>query len=159
MFDGPKSVWRYIECKRCATRFHPNRTTSREWHDSKRCPSCGEQHTGFDIQKVDLGRNKDSKGVYMIYNAEEEVVKIGISKDVDDRISQMQTANAAELEKIAFWDVKHAAKAEEMIHNRLFDDKVNGEWFSVEDTDIYSLKNAIDLFLSDGSNMGGKQTA
>jgi len=77
-----------------------------------------------------------------------DCAKIGVSKNPDDRLSQIQTSNAKQVERVRVWAPEDAYSAEAAIHNKLFDRKQRGEWFDISDRSAHDLADAIELFLT-----------
>lgn len=60
--------------------------------------------------------------------------KIGISKDVDKRLKNLQTGNPDKLTihyKIECPTIKHTLKLEKKIHSELSYKRLSGEWFNM----------------------------
>lgn len=57
--------------------------------------------------------------------------KIGIAKDVNKRIRQLQTGNSLEIELISAYESPYAQKIEKTLHNRYSYVKEIGEWFTL----------------------------
>jgi len=79
-----------------------------------------------------------------MYNTDQNVYKIGVSKDVKKRIKQIQTGNSSEINILKIFKSKYAYKVEGAIH-RLWRHKqykhddfnyLKGEWFFLTGTDV-----------------------
>lgn len=57
--------------------------------------------------------------------------KIGIAKDVNKRIKQLQTGNSQEIELIDSFESEYANKIEKALHNKYSYVKESGEWFTL----------------------------
>jgi len=146
MIDLDTDVWRYIECVNCGQRYHPSRKTARKWLDSKRCPKCGKSHTSSSIETIELNHTT-GRSIYLIHAPEVERYKIGVSKHPEKRMDEIQTSRGDEIELIDSWHVEKPFETEKEIHSKLWNSRVSGEWFDCGDTSVYSIANAIELFI------------
>ena len=78
---------------------------------------------------------RKSKFVYLI-EAENGLVKIGISSNVQRRLSTLNTASPVELWILAYAQPPSAAKLEKKLHNTYSDKRVRGEWFRLSHADV-----------------------
>jgi hypothetical protein len=69
------------------------------------------------------------KSVYLIRG--DDKYKIGIAKNPNNRICQLQTGNPSELKLIHAYQSENASKIESALHNRYSFDKNIGEWFNL----------------------------
>lgn len=70
------------------------------------------------------------KSVYLI-RANDGKYKIGVSKNPQKRLNQLQTANSDELKLIKTYKSNIAQKLESVLHNRYAHGKERGEWFNL----------------------------
>ena len=78
--------------------------------------------------------SRDITALYLIAASEDGPTKIGISRDPDHRLKELQSGHARPLHVFhATWLVerKYAKKAEAWLHKELADKRQSGEWFSV----------------------------
>lgn len=73
-------------------------------------------------------------GVYFIYCGEKQtsLVKIGVTCDIEERVSALQTSNPFQLFCKAYipcHDKEQAYKLESFLHNRFKKSRMIGEWF------------------------------
>lgn len=69
----------------------------------------------------------------------EKLYKIGYTRrEVEQRIRELKTGNAADLHIVESFKSKWGTKIESQIHRRLRHKKVNGEWFELTDEDVDS---------------------
>ena len=62
-----------------------------------------------------------------------DLYKIGVSKDVDTRIKQLQTGNGCTIEKITEKELYYSAYAvEQALHKKYLGCKTVGEWFKLD---------------------------
>lgn len=76
----------------------------------------------------------DSPKYYVYLISDGEYIKIGIAKDVNNRLSDLQVANARKLDlvcSIPTKSYKDALKLETFLHNQYAMFKMNGEWFNI----------------------------
>jgi len=67
----------------------------------------------------------------------EKLYKIGYTRrEVEQRIRELKTGNAAELFIVDSFKSKWGTKIESQIHRRLRHKKVNGEWFELTNEDV-----------------------
>lgn len=75
-------------------------------------------------------------------------IKVGHSRDVNKRLSQLQTGNHLPLQVVAAMPFEDAAERENNLHWLLSDYRIEGEWFSVSEL----IKNVI--IVSFGESFG-----
>lgn len=78
------------------------------------------------------------KYIYLIQSLEEGLYKIGVSKNPQNRILNLQTGNSSKLKLIDIYPSKYAHKIEKALHNQLSHLKKEGEWFNIDISDITS---------------------
>jgi Meiotically up-regulated gene 113 len=72
--------------------------------------------------------------VYLI-RANDGRYKIGIAKNPNQRISQLQTGNSDKLKLIETYQSENASKIESALHNRYSHARNVGEWFDLSVTE------------------------
>ena len=82
---------------------------------------------------------KSSKGFVYIIKCE-QWYKIGKAKNVNSRLSGLQTGNPFPLELIHVIPCKDYNKAESYLHNIFANRRGLGEWFELNDNDIEKIK-------------------
>lgn len=98
------------------------------------------------------------KKVYLI-RTDNGRYKIGISKDPNKRILELQTGNSDELVLIDTYESENASKIETTLHNRFFHRRKHGEWFEmsiIDELNFHGLCETIDSnikFLRNQSNI------
>lgn len=80
------------------------------------------------------------KYIYLIQSLEDGYYKIGVSKNPNKRVKQLQTGNSSELKLIETYQSKHANIVEKTIHRQLEHCKKEGEWFDMSLPDALSFK-------------------
>lgn len=75
--------------------------------------------------------------VYFIADRKNGLVKIGVSRDRNRRINQLQTGNPFKLEFMGWieQDENHF-KIEKSLHEKYSDKHFNGEWFEISQDDV-----------------------
>ncbi|MGC2457952.1 MAG: GIY-YIG nuclease family protein [Gallionellaceae bacterium] len=74
--------------------------------------------------------------VYFVSEKINEVIKIGVSTQIQRRLGQLQTANANELELMG-WIVSEDDYLTEMtLHRKYGSKRERGEWFSISQADV-----------------------
>lgn len=74
--------------------------------------------------------------IYLIYKPKSDVYKIGVSKNPDFRIKQLQTGSEEVLELITKVKTNYGYKLEKYLHRYYKSVKQEGEWFKLTDSDI-----------------------
>lgn len=77
------------------------------------------------------------KYVYLIQSLENNTYKIGMSKNPNMRVKQLQTGNSSELKLIESYQSKHASKIEKTLQRKYSSKKRKGEWFE------FSIENEV----------------
>ena len=75
--------------------------------------------------------------VYAIRNTVTGNVKLGISRDPEERLKQLQTGNDCALELVATRRADNRFQDEARLHNEHADVHISGEWFSSHDTSYF----------------------
>lgn len=78
------------------------------------------------------------KFVYLIQSLENGYFKIGISKNPNKRLKQLQTGNSSELKLIDKYPTKHANIIEKSLQNYFSYSKKVGEWFEIKLIESFS---------------------
>ena len=69
--------------------------------------------------------------IYLIKSKKESAYKIGVSKNPNKRLKQLQTGNSSELELVTCYESEFAYKIEKTIHNMFSHLNENGEWYDL----------------------------
>ncbi|MBV9385782.1 MAG: GIY-YIG nuclease family protein [Chroococcidiopsidaceae cyanobacterium CP_BM_ER_R8_30] len=73
--------------------------------------------------------------IYFVLNADSNAIKIGMAKDLDQRLKSLQTSSPARLQLIKvvqLANVKEAAECETKLHRKFAHLRLSGEWFKAE---------------------------
>lgn len=81
-----------------------------------------------------IDMNFDASYVYMLEVGEH--IKIGSTRDVENRIKQLQTGNPVEIELLFSKKVFEAPKHENILHGKFRSKRESGEWFRLDDSEI-----------------------
>ena len=77
--------------------------------------------------------------VTFLDSANKKHYKIGRAKNIEQRLSGIQTGNPFKLKlDLCFW-VESMSKVENMIHNQYKNKRKNGEWFDLTDSDVLDI--------------------
>lgn len=102
-----------------------------------------------------LGRTKTKQLIYVIRNPITDLVKIGVTNNIQRRITQLECASGCELDLVFCTpNGDNSKEIEQQVHRRFADFRQRGEWFSVS-TDLvieYLTKNAVIKINSDFTN-------
>jgi hypothetical protein len=89
-------------------------------------------------------RTQNKKSLYVYLLECQGFYKIGITRNVVERLKACQTGNPFEI-KLVYYDFCSRARTVEGILHALFKDKnVRGEWFKLSDKDIYTTQQIIE---------------
>ena len=75
--------------------------------------------------------------IYLIKQTNSNLCKIGISENPEKRIKQLQTANGTPLDLIKQFKTEFGYKLEAALHRHFFSKKTIGEFFELEEKDIF----------------------
>lgn len=76
------------------------------------------------------------RGVYFLKSKETGLTKIGKSKDIASRFSQIKTMSSAHLELYHIIETNHESLLEKRLHQRFASKRKHGEWFSLDLMDL-----------------------
>ena len=80
--------------------------------------------------------------VYLIGDADQDnTFKIGVTRgDVEKRIKQLQTGNAAEIYLVNSYETDYPFFVERLLHTKLYPKQKRNEWFNLEAKDLVDFK-------------------
>lgn len=85
--------------------------------------------------------------VYLIYDESNDLYKIGVTRNNDDkRIKILQTGNPTELRIIHIYNCEYPFRLETMLHNIYKNNNILNEWFELSDEDVINFKKTCDKF-------------
>lgn len=135
-----------IECVRCEREFDTDREPAFSLASTWRCSFCGKDNSALrnrDTINSDETKNEseiitdtvgytkkyDDKQVYVMSSGEK--IKVGISNDPKQRISDFRTANP-EISLEFVYETRFGHGVEQDVHSSLSEYEVRNEWFEVE---------------------------
>lgn len=97
-------------------------------------------HTNFmnmpEVQEELKQVENNSEFVYFIKNTETNRFKIGRTKNVEERLCQLQTGNDCPLVLYKIIPSENSAELETSLHNKFADYHIRGEWFAISEEQI-----------------------
>lgn len=91
---------------------------------------------GNIIQNILMLRGSKKFGVYIIEVRDTGLYKIGVTKDIKKRISQLQTSNPYEFYLIDFFVTPKSWELERILHNKYKLNRYKREWFKLNNDEI-----------------------
>lgn len=82
------------------------------------------------------------KYVYLLRS--KDYHKIGITKDVEYRLKQLQTASPYEIKVITAIKIDNAEKLEKELHKRYSANHIRGEWFELPTSEVDALREELE---------------
>ena len=91
------------------------------------------------------------QSVYVIYNPELNITKIGIASNVKERLSNLSCSAGCDMElKYNTVPIANAPTIEQMSHNKFNEHRKKGEWFKIDPQDaIRYLESIENCFIED----------
>lgn len=83
--------------------------------------------------------------VYIIKKNDENIVKIGMSKNYSERTKQISTKLPFEVETVKVFKTKDMYSLERKLHDIYKEKRLNGEWFELSNEDLEYIKNGMGL--------------
>jgi len=87
-----------------------------------------------ELAKYKKTGDENSKFLYLVES--QGFVKIGVTNDVQGRVSTISTCNPFEVKVILAQEVGSAYQVEKFLHDKFKDTNVKGEWFKLTSNDI-----------------------
>jgi len=92
-----------------------------------------------------VGNTKTKKGnIYIIQAGNLDIYKIGVTKNISERLKQLQTASFLELNVIKIRETSKYDSIERYLHKTLKEWNIRGEWFKLSNDMIIVIKKLID---------------
>ncbi len=92
----------------------------------------GEKYCeGNIIQSIVIDKVRQKNGVYIISVRDSDLYKIGITKDLEQRLSQLQTSNPYEFYLMGFFVTEKCRELESLLHKKFRLSKYKREWFKL----------------------------
>lgn len=95
--------------------------------------------------------------IYLIKSLNEGIYKIGVSKNPNKRLKEIQTGNPAPVEIVQLYETEMAYKVEKALHNRYSHFNTHGEWFELsikEEMSFLETCASIEKTFKDLKNLG-----
>ena len=77
--------------------------------------------------------------IYLIQLGETDHYKIGITRHMDKRLSQLRSKCPIPLKVLYFWWGHDYRSVENFLHKRFADKRVKGEWFQLTSADLLTI--------------------
>lgn len=91
---------------------------------------------GNILHSIIVQISEKQPGVYILAVQESNLYKIGITKDLKKRLSQLQTSNPYEFYLINFFITTRNKELENLLHKAFKKNKYKREWFKLEEKEI-----------------------
>jgi hypothetical protein len=164
--DDNRRSAKQFRCRGCGS--GDTRTTKRhplQWNKDgkpyllreKQCRDCGHKFKTFEIREQDLAENdslyellkvaitgagaQDASHVYLVGHPG-GYTKIGIARDANNRLRNLQTSSPVPLRLLAFFRLPNPKGVEKTLHDYFRDKRVSGEWFNLSGHDIKQICSA-----------------
>jgi hypothetical protein len=106
-------------------------------HKKYLCLSCYDEAISEEsLRKITNSR----KYVYIIGGVGSSLVKIGITKQLSQRLFSLNTSSPIELFFVFHFLSENAMKTEKELHKKFSTKRVKGEWFALTEQDIEQIK-------------------
>jgi len=90
---------------------------------------------------------------------DKKLYKIGYTKrEVEARVLELKTGNAADFHIVDFYSSKWGTKIEAVLHRKFSSKKINGEWFDLIDDDIKAFKESCENIHNNFENISLNNT-
>jgi hypothetical protein len=91
---------------------------------------------GNIIQKMIVQKSNKKAGVYIVEVRDSGLYKIGITKDINKRLSQLQTSNPYEFYLIDFFISIKSRELEKLLHEKFRLNRYKREWFKLNQNEL-----------------------
>ena len=82
----------------------------------------------------------DKRYVYILKTSD-DVYKIGVAKDVESRVRQLQTGSVEEITLVNKFLSEFPFKIESTLHRKYNSNRINGEWYYLTEENLNSFIN------------------
>lgn len=79
--------------------------------------------------------------IYLLNESGSEKYKIGITNNLKTRLKNIQTGCPEEINVISTFQSPYVTIIEKRLHKKFEHNKTNGEWFLLNDSDVFSFKH------------------
>jgi hypothetical protein len=91
---------------------------------------------GNIIHQIIVQKSNKKAGVYIIEVRDSQLFKIGITKDINKRLSQLQTSNPYEFYLFDFFITNQNRELEKLLHEKFRLNRYKREWFKLNQNEV-----------------------
>ncbi len=91
---------------------------------------------GNILQQIVIEKSAKFGGVYIVEVRNSGLFKIGVTKDINKRLSQLQTSNPYEFYLIDFFKTDKNRELEKFLHNKFRNKRYKREWFKLNQEEL-----------------------
>ena len=84
-------------------------------------------------------KKKQNMGVYLIWAKKTGLVKIGVTENIQKRMSQLVSGNADEIHLVEFFPISFAYYHEGLLHEQYAERRIHHEWFRLSRKDVQAI--------------------
>jgi predicted GIY-YIG superfamily endonuclease len=81
--------------------------------------------------------------VYLLWNAQTRLYKIGISDNVERRKRELERQGGVPITIMGSWQAERPEDIERALHRYYAAKRREGEWFALADQDVYAISHAL----------------
>ncbi|MEO8236391.1 MAG: GIY-YIG nuclease family protein [Flavobacterium sp.] len=96
---------------------------------------------GNILNSIIIEKSKNKLGLYIIDTHNSNLYKIGITKNITQRLKQFETGNPFEFTLIDFFLTENCRELERLIHKKLLKNKYRKEWFKLNTVELKEIGN------------------
>ncbi|WP_117884309.1 GIY-YIG nuclease family protein [Aureibaculum luteum] len=97
----------------------------------------GIKYCQGDIRKnIIIENEKNQKGVYIISIKDSGLFKIGLTKNIEKRLRQLQTGNPFEYRLVEFFHTPKFKELEKTLHKKYVKNKYKNEWYLLTSAEL-----------------------
>lgn len=100
-----------------------------------------------DINEESINIPTEHKHVYIIHDIDSDIYKIGISKNIKTRLSNLDTSNPHNLKIYKTYKLKNAKGMEKQLHKQYEHLNVKGEWFKLSEEDLINIDRILTKYI------------
>lgn len=90
--------------------------------------------------------NEKQKYVYLLKIPEKSIYKIGVSKDVEKRIKQLQTGNCEQITLVHKFKSNYPYKIESVLHGMYKFKRIEGEWYDMSAKEVENFIEQCEMY-------------
>lgn len=97
----------------------------------------GVKYCQGDIRKyIIIEKVKNQEGVYIISIKDSNLFKIGLTKDIEKRLKQLQTGNPFEYKLVEFFQTTKFKELEKTLHKKYKKNRYKNEWYILDGDEL-----------------------